>query len=91
MESLDSGVALAQRALLVALELSLPVLLAGLVIGLCVSVFQAVTQIQEQTLAFVPKLLAMAAAVVLLLPWLLSVATEYAREMLFELSGTAPL
>ncbi len=90
MESLDSGVALAQRALLVALELSLPVLLAGLVIGLCVSVFQAVTQIQEQTLAFVPKLLAMAAAVVLLLPWLLSVATEYAREMLFELSGTAP-
>ena len=90
MESLDSGVALAQRALLVALELSLPVLLAGLLIGLCVSVFQAVTQIQEQTLAFVPKLLAMAAAVVLLLPWLLSVATEYAREMLLELSGTAP-
>ena len=71
MESLDSGVALAQRALLVALELSLPVLLAGLLIGLCVSVFQAVTQIQEQTLAFVPKLLAMAAAVVLLLTWLL--------------------
>jgi len=85
MESLDAGVALAQRALLVALELSLPVLLAGIVVGLCVSVFQAVTQIQEQTLAFVPKVLAMVAALLFLLPWLLSVITEYTRETLLEL------
>jgi flagellar biosynthetic protein FliQ len=85
MESLDAGVALAQRALFVALELSLPILLAGLCVGLCVSIFQTVTQVQEQTLAFLPKLLAMGGALVLLLPWLLSVITGFARDMFFEM------
>ncbi len=85
MESLDAVVAIAQRALMVVLEISLPILLVGLCVGLCVSLFQTVTQIQEQSLAFLPKLIAMATALVFLLPWLLSVITEYAREMLLGL------
>jgi len=87
MESLDAVVAVAQKALVVVLQVSLPLLLIGLCVGLCVSLFQTVTQIQEQTLAFLPKLLAMAAALIVLLPWLLSVITEYAREMLMEMGG----
>lgn len=87
MESLDAIVALAQRALIVVLQVSLPLLLIGLCVGLCVSLFQTVTQIQEQTLAFLPKLIAMAAALVVLLPWLLAVITEYAREVLLELGA----
>lgn len=85
MESADVGTAIAQRALLVAMELSLPVLLVGMFMGLLVSVFQAVTQIQEQTLSFIPKALAMAAALFLLLPKLLTLITGYMQEVLGDL------
>ena len=68
----DSGVLeLAQRAVTIALMLSAPILGFGLVVGLVVSVFQAATQIQEATLAFVPKIIAVAAAVVIFGPWML--------------------
>jgi flagellar biosynthetic protein FliQ len=90
MESADFGTAIAQRALLVAMELSLPVLLVGMFMGLLVSVFQAVTQIQEQTLSFIPKALAMAAALFLLLPRLLTLITGYMQEVLGDL-GQATL
>lgn len=86
MDTVDAAAALMQRALIVALELSLPALLVGMAVGFIASLFQAVTQIQEQTLSFIPKVLAMAGALFLLLPWLLSVSTEYLREMLGELS-----
>ncbi|MBI4602745.1 MAG: flagellar biosynthetic protein FliQ [Planctomycetes bacterium] len=85
MESVDSGIALAQGALIVALKLTLPVLLVGLAVGLLVSVFQALTQIQEQTLSLVPKLAAMAASLLLLAPWLLATITGYLREVLEDL------
>ncbi len=62
---------LARRAIVLALQLSLPILSLSLVIGVVVSLFQAVTQIQEQTLTFVPKLLALSVALVLLGPWML--------------------
>ena len=62
---------LGRRAIILALQLSLPILILSLVIGVIVSLFQAVTQIQEQTLTFVPKLLALALALVLLGPWML--------------------
>lgn len=87
MESLDTVIGLAQRALMVTLQISVPLILVALCVGLCVSLFQTVTQIQEQTLAFLPKLLAMATALVILLPWLLSVLTEYAREMLLGIGA----
>ncbi len=79
--NLDLAVELGRQALLVALKLSLPILLAGLVVGAVISVLQAATQIQEQTLATVPKMLAIAATVFLLMPWLLAVLVEYASDL----------
>ena len=76
------AVELTRRALVLTLELSLPVLLVGMVVGFLVSLVQAVTQIQEQTLSFIPKLLAVAATVFLTLPWMLTVLVDYTREVL---------
>jgi len=76
------AVDLTRRALVLTLELSLPVLLVGMVVGFLVSLLQAVTQIQEQTLSFIPKILAVAATVFLTLPWMLNVLVDYTREVL---------
>ncbi len=62
---------LARHAVLTAMQLSLPILLVSLVVGVVISLFQAVTQIQEQTLTFVPKLLVIAATLAALGPWML--------------------
>lgn len=70
-----------RTALMEALILSLPILGAGLVIGLIVSLFQAVTQIQEQTLVFVPKIIGMVIVVVVLLGWLTVRMAEFATDM----------
>jgi flagellar biosynthetic protein FliQ len=71
------------RALEITLLLAAPLLLVALVTGLIVGAFQAATQINEQTLSFIPKLLAMALAVVVAGPWMLRVMMSYTRE-LFE-------
>ena len=73
----------AQNAFMIALQIAGPLLVSSLVVGMLVSVFQAVTQINEQTLSFIPKLLAMALAVVVAGPWMLKVLISYTRE-LFE-------
>jgi len=70
-----------REAFLLMLVLSAPVLAVGLVVGLVVSILQAVTQIQEQTLVFVPKILAMVAATVLLLSWMSVKLMEFSTEM----------
>jgi flagellar biosynthesis protein FliQ len=70
-----------RAALMEALILSLPILGAGLIIGLIVSLFQAVTQIQEQTLVFVPKIVGMVIVVVVLLGWIVVRMSEFAVEM----------
>lgn len=75
------AVAIFQNALLMALMLAAPMLLFGLVTGLLVSVFQAVTQIQEMTLSFVPKILAVVAALFLFLPWMLNKLVQYTTEL----------
>ncbi|OGG97789.1 MAG: EscS/YscS/HrcS family type III secretion system export apparatus protein [Candidatus Lambdaproteobacteria bacterium RIFOXYD12_FULL_49_8] len=67
----------AAEAILVAVKLSAPLLLVALILGLAVSVFQAVTQIQEMTLAIIPKMIGVALVLVLFLPWFLSTASEY--------------
>ena len=79
---LETAAQVAQRALVIAIELALPVLAVGLAVGLVVSLVQAVTQIQEQTLSFIPKILAMAATLFLLTPWFLSVLSAYMKEVL---------
>lgn len=76
------AVDLARQALWTTLVLAGPILGAGLVAGLLVSVFQAVTQIQEVTLTFLPKLLASVLILVFLGPWMLSVIVEFTQGLL---------
>ena len=61
--------------------ISAPMLVIGLVVGVLVSLFQAVTQIQEQTLTFIPKITAMVAAAILLMPWIGNRLLAYAATM----------
>ena len=68
--SLDQATGLIQHTLILALIVSAPMLCIGLIVGVLVSLFQAVTQIQEQTLTFIPKITAMVAAAILLMPWI---------------------
>ncbi|UCD62813.1 MAG: flagellar biosynthesis protein FliQ [Candidatus Zixiibacteriota bacterium] len=77
-------VAIGREALMLTVMISGPLLLFALVIGLIISIFQAVTQIQEMTLTFVPKILAVALALLIFLPWMINMATDFARHM-FEL------
>lgn len=76
---MDEGLVLDlfQQAMLNIIILASPLLLAGLFVGLAVSIFQATTQIQEATLAFVPKILAVFLTLILLGPWLLKKSTEF--------------
>ena len=77
----DTVVNLATQAMTLALKVAGPMLLAGLVIGLVVSIFQAVTQIQEQSLSFIPKIVGVAALIVLLGPWMLDQLISYAQNL----------
>jgi flagellar biosynthetic protein FliQ len=72
---------LARNAISIALLLAAPMLVVALGIGLIVSVLQAVTQIQEQTLAFVPKLVGVAAVFLVALPWMIQLAVKYTVEL----------
>ncbi|HKZ92028.1 MAG TPA: flagellar biosynthesis protein FliQ [Candidatus Limnocylindrales bacterium] len=70
------------KAMWVTLEVSLPVLGVSLVVGLLVSIFQAVTQLQEPTLSFIPKILAVVLVVVLAGPWMLNSLLGFTTEIL---------
>ena len=72
---------LAQQALWITALVAAPLLLTALVVGLAVSVFQAATQINEMTLSFIPKLLAMFAALVLAGPWMLALLMDYVQRL----------
>jgi flagellar biosynthetic protein FliQ len=78
---------IAQRALEITMLLSAPLLLAALIIGLLVGVFQAATQINETTLSFIPKLIGMAATLVIAGPWMLKVIVSYTRELFESIPG----
>ena len=77
----EEAVDIARIALLQALIIAVPILGAGLVVGLFISLFQAVTQIQEQTLTFVPKIITMILVAVVLMGWIALRMTEFANEM----------
>ena len=77
----DVVITLVSGALELALKVALPLLGVGLVIGLAVSVFQAVTQIQEQTLSFIPKVLALAGVLVVGGPWMLNQLLSYTQDL----------
>jgi len=67
-----------------------PVLLVGLVVGLLISLLQAITQIQEMTLVFVPKILAVFLSVFVLLPWMTRVLVEFTTGMMNAVAGLGP-
>lgn len=79
--SLDSAIDLIRESLLVMLLVSSPILAAALFIGLLISLIQAVTQIQEQTLSFVPKIVGMAVVAILVAPWMTKSLMEFATRM----------
>ena len=72
---------LAGNAIFHVLILATPLLGAGLLVGLLVSIFQATTQIQEQTLAFIPKIIAILLSLLLFGPWMLTTMVDYTRDM----------
>jgi len=83
----DAGViALAQGALMTTLMVAAPILVVSLVIGMLISVFQAMTQINEVTLTFVPKILAVFAALALFGPWSMRVLVGFTERLLGNLS-----
>jgi flagellar biosynthetic protein FliQ len=73
---------LSREAILTALMIAAPMLIIALGIGLLVSVIQSVTQIQEQTLSFVPKLVGVGAAFIVGLPWLLQILIKYTTSLI---------
>ena len=77
----DTVLELSTQALELALRVALPLLAVGLVVGVAVSVFQAVTQIQEQTLSFIPKIVAVAVVIVVAGPWMLGQLLSYTQHL----------
>jgi flagellar biosynthetic protein FliQ len=81
----DVVMQIGRDALWIAALLSAPILLTALGIGLLIGVFQAATQIQEMTLSFIPKLIGVAAVLVLAGPWMLTLITEWVTELLLSI------
>jgi flagellar biosynthesis protein FliQ len=77
----DTVINLATQAMMLALKIAGPMLLMGLIVGLLVSIFQAVTSIQEQSLSFIPKIVAVAVLIVVLGPWMLDQLVGYAQNL----------
>ena len=77
----DLVIQLGQEALMVVLIVCAPMLGLGLTVGLMVSVFQATTSIQEQTLAFIPKIIAVFVAILIFGPWMLSIMIEFFADV----------
>jgi flagellar biosynthetic protein FliQ len=70
------------QAMKVTLMLAAPMLIGALVVGILVSIFQAVTQINEQTLSFIPKILVIIAALVIFSPWMMETLVTYTRDLI---------
>ena len=73
--------ALASETYKITLTLSLPMLLVGLVVGLMISIFQATTQINEMTLTFVPKILAVIVVIIFTMPWMLNMLMDFTTRI----------
>lgn len=78
----ESVMTMAYQAMKIALAMAGPLLMITLVVGLVISIFQAATQINEMTLSFIPKLLAMCGLLVLLGPWLIDTMVDYIRQLI---------
>ncbi len=78
----EFAVEVVNQAIKVALMLSAPMLIGALVVGVLVSIFQAVTQINEQTLSFIPKILVIVAALVIFSPWMMETMVTYTQDLI---------
>ena len=77
----DTAIDLGVDAVMLALKIAMPILLVGLIVGFAISIFQAITQIQEMTLTFIPKILAMVAVMVIAGPWMLDQLLGYTHDL----------
>jgi len=77
----DVVIGIANEAIKVTLLLAAPMLVVGLIVGLAISIFQAVTQIQEMTLTFAPKIIAVLLALVVALPWMMQLMVDYTQNL----------
>ncbi len=77
----DLVIGIASEAIKITLLLSAPMLIVGLLVGLIVSIFQAVTQIQEMTLTFVPKIIAVMVSLIIALPWMTNLIVSYTQRL----------
>ena len=78
----DVVITLLQKMFILTLEISVPILLVGVVLGLLVSIFQTVTQIQESTLTFVPKIVGCVLLLIFLMPWMISIFVTTVNEFM---------
>lgn len=76
---------LSAQAVKVTLMLSSPMLIGALIIGILVSIFQAITQINEQTLSFIPKIIVIMAAMVIFAPWMSDTLINFTRELILDI------
>lgn len=83
----SQAIELTRQAIYLAMLLGAPVLLVGMVVALVIGLLQAVTQVQDQTVSFVPKVVAMVLAVSLTLPWLLMQLLQYSTGLIQEIPG----
>lgn len=83
----ETVMTIGRQALELTIVISAPILLAALVTGLLVSIFQAATQINEMTLSFIPKLLVMFLVMILAGPWMISMMVDYMRQLFSSIPG----
>lgn len=83
----DIVITLLQKMFVLVLELATPVLLVGVIVGLAVSIFQAITQIQESTLTIVPKIIVGVLTLIVLMPWMLNLMTSTVNEFFEMIPG----
>ena len=81
----EEAVRMGREALIITMQLSLPLLAVGLVVGVIISIIQAATQIQEQTLTFIPKIIAVVATLYVLAPWLITILMDYTERVILEM------
>ena len=84
---IDSAVDITRSAVILTLIVGTPVMGVAMVVGLFISLFQALTQLQDQTLSFVPKILAMVGTLLLLMPWLFGQVVEYTIDLWQSVPG----
>jgi flagellar biosynthetic protein FliQ len=84
----ENAIDIGREAILMMLLTSAPVLITGLIVGMLAGIFQAITQIQEQAISFVPKIVAVVVVLSLLLPWLVNRLVQYSHDLIEGIPGT---